>query len=298
MFGYVRTNKMELKHRESMTYKGYYCGICKTLKKEYGERSRMALNYDTTFLQIVLTSLYEPKDTGTFERCISHPHKKEAVIINEISSYSSAMNIMLMYYKLKDDYMDDRDILAAGMLKLIEGAFQKAKAKYPKKEEAIRKNLEELFRLEKEQSKDIQQLSMLFGDIMGEMFAYKEDVFAKNLYQIGFYLGKYIYIVDAFEDLYEDLVKNKYNPLKGMENKELFEAAKASGEKVKPSIYTEEQKAKMKEELFFILSLMSDELDRLPLLRNKGIIDNIIFSGIVIRLNKALKEPCIIEEEI
>ena len=62
MFGYIRTNKMELKHREILTYKGYYCGICMTLKKEYGNLSRLSLNFDTTFLQILLTSLYEPDD--------------------------------------------------------------------------------------------------------------------------------------------------------------------------------------------------------------------------------------------
>lgn len=298
MFGYVRTNKMELKQREIIAYKGYYCGICKTLKKEYGERSRMALNYDTTFLQILLTDLYEPKDNHTMERCMSHPHKKETVIVNEISSYSSAMNVMLMYYKLKDDYQDDKDLKAAGMLKLIEPAFKKAKANYPQKEIAIKKNLEDLFKLEKEQSKDIEQLSMLFGDIMGEMFAYKEDVFAKKLYQIGFYLGRYIYMVDAFEDLYEDIVKDKYNPLKGIEDKELFEIAKSTKGKDKPGIYTDEYKLKMKNDMFFILSLMSDEVENLPLFRNKGIIDNIIFSGIVMRLNKALKEPCNIEEAV
>lgn len=275
MFGYIKTNKMELKYREILAYKGYYCGICMTLKREYGNLSRLSLNYDTTFLQILLTSLYEPQDYGEKLRCMSHPHKKEVVITNEISKYCSAMNIILTYYKLKDDVEDDNSIKAKALMKLIQGAFDKTKGQYEAKAEQIGALLKQLWDLEKQESRDIESLANLFGDIMGIVFEYKDDVFAKTMYQIGFYLGKYIYIVDAFEDLEDDLKNNKYNPFAGQDaDKEL-----------------------VKQQLFFLLACVNDELDRLPLIRNKGIIDNILFSGIVQRLNKAIKET-FDEEEI
>lgn len=278
MFGYVRTNKMELKHREILTYKGYYCGICMTLKKEYGNLSRLSLNFDTTFLQILLTSLYEPEDHGKMMRCISHPHKKEAVITNEISSYCSAMNIILTYYKLKDDVEDENSVKARALMSLLKGAFEKAKKAYPDKEKAVRENLEELFKLEKSKSNDVEEMANIFGYIMAELFDYKKDVFSKNMYQAGFYTGKYIYILDAFEDLEEDIKKGSYNPF----------SDRLAADDFKDNDFKEETK----QQLFFLLSCLSEELDKLPLLRNKGIIDNIVYSGIVQRLNKAMNEMC------
>lgn len=275
MFGYIKTNKMELKYREIIAYKGYYCGICMTLKREYGNLSRLSLNYDTTFLQILLTSLYEPQDYGEKLRCISHPHKKEVVITNEISKYCSAMNIILTYYKLKDDVEDDNSLKAKSLLTLIKPAFEKARLEYEEKTKVIGDLLKQLWDLEKEKCDDVEALAEIFGDIMGEVFSYKEDVFRKNLYQTGFYLGKYIYILDAFDDLEEDIKNEKYNPFK---NQNL-------------------DKEYIKNQLFFLLSCVNEELDRLPLIRNKGIIDNILFSGIVQRLNKAMKET-FDEEEI
>ncbi|MGL5257895.1 MAG: DUF5685 family protein [Proteocatella sp.] len=275
MFGYIKTNKMELKYREIIAYKGYYCGICMTLKREYGNLSRLSLNYDTTFLQILLTSLYEPQDYGEKLRCISHPHKKEVVITNEISKYCSAMNIILTYYKLKDDVEDDNSLKAKALLTLIKPAFEKASLEYEEKTKVIGDLLKQLWDLEKEKCDDVEALAEIFGDIMGEVFSYKEDVFRKNLYQTGFYLGKYIYILDAFDDLEEDIKNEKYNPFK---NQNL-------------------DKEYIKNQLFFLLSCVNEELDRLPLIRNKGIIDNILFSGIVQRLNKAMKET-FDEEEI
>lgn len=275
MFGYIKTNKMELKYREIIAYKGYYCGICMTLKREYGNLSRLSLNYDTTFLQILLTSLYEPQDYGEKLRCISHPHKKEVVITNEISKYCSAMNIILTYYKLKDDVEDDNSLKAKSLLTLIKPAFEKASLEYEEKTKVIGDLLKQLWDLEKEKCDDVEALAEIFGDIMGEVFSYKEDVFRKNLYQTGFYLGKYIYILDAFDDLEEDIKSEKYNPFK---NQNI-------------------DKEYIKNQLFFLLSCVNEELDRLPLIRNKGIIDNILFSGIVQRLNKAMKET-FDEEEI
>lgn len=284
MFGYIKTNKMELKHREILEYKGYYCGICMTLKEEYGNLSRLSLNFDTTFLQILLTSLYEPEDTGQMKRCISHPQKKEAVITNQISSYASAMNIILTWYKLEDDWNDDRSLKAKSMMTVIKSGFERARKKYPKQEAAVKKYLQELSEHEKVKSQDIEEMSNIFGYIMAEIFSYKEDVFAKHLYQTGFYIGKYIYIVDAFEDLAQDKEKGKYNPFLKRTAEENFQE--------------EEFKEEIKQQLFFILGMACMELDKLPLFRNKGIIDNIMYSGITIRLNKALGEECDKEDEI
>ena len=183
------------------------------------------------------------------------------------------MNIILTYYKLKDDVSDDGSVKARVLMSMLGNAFEKARSRYPEKEKAVRENLEELTRLEKSGSSDIQEMADIFGYIMAELFDYRKDVFSKSMYQAGFYTGKYIYILDAFEDLEEDMKNGSYNPL----------SARAADEELKEEI---------KQQLFFLLSCLSEELDRLPLLKNKGIIDNIVYSGIVQRLNKAINETC------
>jgi len=80
LFGYIVTNTPELKIREYETYRAYYCGLCKQLKKEYGFWGRLSLNYDMTFLVILLDALYEPENTDKKEHCIVHPATKHKVI--------------------------------------------------------------------------------------------------------------------------------------------------------------------------------------------------------------------------
>ena len=95
MFGYVTANKPELKIREFARYKGYYCGLCRTLLENHGRRGQMTLTYDMTFLVILLSSLYEPKEEEMRKRCLIHPAKKQYMIQNEVSVYASDMNILL-----------------------------------------------------------------------------------------------------------------------------------------------------------------------------------------------------------
>ena len=110
MFGYVTVNKPELKIKEYNRYKAYYCGLCKTLKKQYGFLGQVTLTYDCTFLIILLSSLYEVKTDHNVERCIAHPTTKHDLLINDISEYAADMNLALTYHKFVDDYVDDRSI--------------------------------------------------------------------------------------------------------------------------------------------------------------------------------------------
>ena len=73
MFGYVVVNEQDLKIREFNLYRSYYCGMCMDLKEHYGQTGRLTLSYDTAFLALLLTSLYEPGDTVRSIRCIPHP---------------------------------------------------------------------------------------------------------------------------------------------------------------------------------------------------------------------------------
>lgn len=274
MFGYVRINKMDLTFREYDYYKGYYCGLCKYLKENHGEISRLSLNYDITFLIVILTAIYKVKSTITEERCIANPLKKKMRIVNEITEYAASMNILLSYYKLEDNLYDDngiKDRLAYGIYK---GKLKKAYDKYPEKAEYIRKQLSDLRELENEKSKSIDRVSNTFGNLMGEIFVFKNDEYEQNLRNIGFNLGKYIYILDAYEDLEEDYEKGRYNPFIDYIDKK------------------DELKKKVDRLISMSLGIVARNIESLNLEFNKSIIDNIIYSGVYLRYKNILEEGC------
>ena len=87
MFGYVLINKEELKFKEYDVYKSYYCGLCQTLNNRSGRFAQLTLNYDMTFLQLLLTGLYEPETKIESFRCKLHPLKKYIKRTNKITEF-------------------------------------------------------------------------------------------------------------------------------------------------------------------------------------------------------------------
>ena len=274
MFGYVRINKMDLTFREFDYYKGYYCGLCKYLKENHGEVSRLSLNYDITFLIVILTALYKLDSDITYERCIANPLKKKMRIVNEITEYAASMNILLSYYKLEDNLYDDNGIKDKLAYELYKGKLKKAYEKYPQKAEYIKQQLGNLRELEKQESKSIDKVSNTFGNLMGEIFVYKKDEYEQNLRNIGFNLGKYIYILDAYEDLEEDNNKGRYNPFIDYIDKK------------------EELKNKVDRLISMSLGMATKNIEQLNLEFNKSIIDNIIYSGVYLRYKSILEKGC------
>lgn len=272
MFGYVRINKMDLTFREFDYYKGYYCGLCKYLKENHGEVSRLSLNYDITFLIVILTALYKLDSDITYERCIANPLKKKMRIVNEITEYAASMNILLSYYKLEDNLYDDNGIKDKLAYTLYKGKLKKVYEKYPQKAEYIKQQLGNLRELEKQESKSIDKVSNTFGNLMGEIFVYKKDEYEQNLRNIGFNLGKYIYILDAYEDLEEDSKKGRYNPFVDYIDKK------------------EELKNKVDRLISMSLGMATKNIEQLNLGFNKSIIDNIIYSGVYLRYKSILEK--------
>ena len=210
MFGYVRINKMDLTFREYENYKGYYCGLCKYLKENHGEISRIGLNYDITFLIVILSAIYKPKTNIFEEVCLVSPFKRKKKLINEITEYAASMNVLLTYYKLEDNLLDDKGVKDILAYNLYKSKLKIAHEKYPHKSKIIKEQMKLLNELEKNKEYNIDKVSNTFGELMGEIFAYKKDKYEDDLRRIGFNIGKYIYILDAYEDLNEDYKKGRY----------------------------------------------------------------------------------------
>ncbi len=274
MFGYVRINKMDLTFREYENYKGYYCGLCKYLKENHGEISRIGLNYDITFLIVILSAIYKPKTNIFEEVCLVSPFKRKKKLINEITEYAASMNILLTYYKLEDNLLDDKGVKDILAYNLYKSKLKMAHKKYPHKSQIIKEQMKILNQLEKNKEYNIDKVSNTFGELMGEIFAYKKDKYEDDLRRIGFNIGKYIYILDAYEDLNEDYKKGRYNPFMEYINKR------------------EELKIRVDRLISISLGLLASSIDRLNLQVNRGIIENIVYSGVYLRYKNILEKGC------
>ena len=261
MFGYVNINKMELKFKEYYSYKGYYCGLCKSLRTKYGNISRLTLNYDITFLILLLSSLYEPDNKIYNERCLVHPKEKQLIIQNDITDYAASLNVILSYYNMLDNWEDDRGYKSLAAAKVLKREFKKSSSALSHITKTIKLGLNNISKLEKQNIDDIDAVSNEFGHMMEEMFLYKKDHWEQSLRKVGFYLGKFIYFIDAYDDMKKDEEKSLYNPFNklNIENKKEYASSL----------------------LMLNLSLLSNEIEKLPLVQDKGLIDNIIYSGML-----------------
>ena len=267
MFGYVTICEPELKVKDLKKYRAYYCGLCRVLKEEYGFMGQMTLTYDMTFAVIFLSSLYESVADMEMHRCKAHPVKKQMMLKNEITSYAAAMNVLLAYYHMDDDWRDDRKVTSFMTKSVIHGKAKKIIEQYPRQSRAIRTSLTELAECERENSMDIDRTAGCFGRLMGELFIYREDIWERNLRKMGFFLGKFIYLMDAYEDLPEDLKKSRYNPLR--------------------KIYGEpDYEQKIKQILCMMIAESTAEFERLPCLVDVDILRNILYYGVWNRYNK------------
>lgn len=275
MFGYIIINKGDMKFKEFDVYHSYYCGLCRALKQRYGALGQISLTYDMTFLVMLLSSLYEPETKVGMTKCIAHPFEKNITRRNIYTDYGADMNVLFSYYKCLDDWNDDKKITRLAYSKLMKGAYCKIRSDYCEKVKRIDGLMREFTAEERRQTEDIDRISGLFGEVLGEIFAFKKDEWEESLRKIGIYLGKYIYLMDAYEDIEEDIKKNRYNPLKKKFDDPDFE-----------------------EETKMILTMMmagcSREFEKLPIIENAEILRNILYSGVwtryeAVRENKAEK---------
>lgn len=261
MFGYIAINKAEMKFKDFDVYHAYYCGLCKRLKECYGKRGQLTLSYDMTFLIVLLSALYEPETAISSCGCAAHPFKKHATRINEFTDYAAAMNLTLSYYKCKDDWEDEKNRKRYIQARLLHPKAKRVYEQYPAKVKVITANLKKLSQLERENEKNLDVMAGLFGEIMAEIFAYRQDEWEESLRKFGFFLGKYIYLMDAYEDIEEDLKTGSYNPLKDDYAREDF------------SDYC-------REILTMMIAECSREFEKLPIITHAEILRNVLYSGV------------------
>ena len=305
MLGYVITDKGELKVREYEIYTGYYCGICKYIGKTYGQAPRMALSYDAAFLAVFLAAADPSPDLPSQEHCAVHHIRKRTVIQNRAVEYAGDIMMILAWYKLRDDVDDDGSFAARAGTLLLHGARKKLEKKYPRLWNRVGELLREQEQLESEACSSIDQAAENSAQIMAEVcregirrlygpedpdgdgradgpedpenYARLHETFAKA----GYHLGKWIYLIDAADDIEENLESGTYNPL-------LLRYGYDAGKET-PARFRERIDEPLRFNLYASLSVIGETVDSLEFRKNSGIIENVVYFGLNRRTDEVLK---------
>lgn len=266
MFGFVTANSAELSEDQKNRYSAVYCGICRRIRHQHTNTARLTLSYDMAFLALLLMSLYEPEEESGGRACGLHPIKPRPWVDNEFVRYAADMNVALAYYQCMDDWRDEGKHRAHFMANHLKNRMPELTVQYPRQCAAIEDCIARLTALEKENCGNPDELANCFGQLMGELLVYHDDLWAHYLRQLGFSLGRFIYLADAVVDFDKDRKKGRYNPLR------------------------EENRAQWDDYLVLAMGRCTEFYEKLPLVQDKSLLDNILYSGVWVNFRKKKRQ--------
>lgn len=268
MFGYVRANVADMTEVEKTRYRAFYCGLCRALKERHGQLGRLGLTYDMTFLTIFLSSLYEPEEERGEMRCVTHPAKPHGYVCNEVSAYAADMTIALTWHKCMDDWQDDGKRTRKAYADLLQKAYDRVKAQWPRQTRCIEESMAALSEVEQRRDASPDAAANCFGRLMAELFLMREDYWQNSLRSFGMALGRYVYLADAACDADKDKQSGSYNPV----------------------VLMGKQPEDMREYLMQSLGVASQAFEALPLVQDESILRNILYSGIWQSYNEMIEK--------
>ena len=282
MFGYVKPVVKELLVKEHEFYKATYCGICRSMKQHTGGLSIATITYDSVFLALArMAYIPDSELASSMRRCVMHPVKKRCMLNdNSAIEYTARAFAILSYYKMQDD-LSDEGLGKRMLVSLTKPVFSTAKKKADMTELAkiAKDRLSKISVIEKERCPGIDEPAELFGELLGEVFAYALDGSNRLvMYECGYHLGKFIYLVDAIDDYDKDRKAGKYNPY----------IIAYNGEDL-----TFENKQNVKTALLLECKKLESAVNLIPFgnkITIENIVKNIIYLGLVDRI-KFLDEP-------
>ena len=289
MLGYVTAEKAELKMREYEVYSAYYCGLCKSIGERHGQVARMTLSYDFAFLALLLASLTEDTECIRQEHCLVHHIKKKNIAHkNPCIDYAADLMVLLVHYNLQDDIKDENSMKARAASLFFHHSYKKLSKTYDNICMTIEKELAELSRLESEKCGNLDMVCDSFANIMEVIFSGygqsrdsgPEAEKSRVLGHLGRFLGKWIYLADAWDDLEEDIEKGTYNPF-------LY---RFKYENEKSVDFRERIRENVEFSMMSSLAEVAKAYELLDIKKNKGITDNVIYFGLLRKTEQLLKK--------
>ena len=216
MFGYIKTDKPEMKIKEYEAYRGLYCSLCKAMGKHFGLFSRLTLSYDITFLLLVRLSFTGTLPSFESGRCPFNPTKKCSYCCNadEELRYASAVSMMMFYHKVRDNISDSGFFKRLAMYLLLPWAkvkYNKARKMYPQVADIIEESMNRHAHTENKNTVITDEAAHSSADALGKITAYNINDSDGNIYRFGYGVGKWVYLTDAFDDIGKDIKSGSYN---------------------------------------------------------------------------------------
>jgi len=268
----------ELKVAEYELLKAYYCGLCRTLKEKYHRTS--ILNYDCTFLYLLGESLREGQEDVGVCKCGLHPIQKRRAVHSEAVQYAADINALMGYAKIVDDARDG-GAWAKLRKPFYKGMCRKASAAQPAVSEKMLQMTERLTALERQKCADTDAVADTYAQLFGAVLMDMDVLQSHVLYDLGYALGRWVYLIDAYDDIRRDLKSGDYN---------VFVLKYGITDKI-----GEEQKKEAERNFHFTLATATEALGRLELKKNRAILQNIIRLGLREQtervLERAMDEP-------
>lgn len=283
MFGYLRPDKDTLMVKEFTLFRAVYCGICKEIKKSYGNIPRLALSYDMTVLAILLLSMADEDAMVRQEACILNPLKKKPISYQHFAlEFCAASSVLFSYFKLQDEMIDSGSLEAKIGSIVLKNAYTKAQCNFPDADRAIGEGIAGLTELEKFPPKEATYRDAA-GKFGGILYSLMKDAFKKyfpgitgrdklieGISLIGSEIGKWIYIIDAIDDYEKDKLSYEWNPFSGLNYEEAVQCS---------SVFLQECETRC------------DELAALlPYRRYAGIMSNVFQSGMPLIRDKIMNK--------
>ena len=215
MFGYVRPSLGRLSQEDTDRFSAMYCGLCRTLGRRCGRAAPFILNYDLTFLAVLLAP--EAPEAALHGRCAVHPLRgRDYFPGNDALDLAADCSVILAWWQLRDAIEDGKglELKHRSAALLLRRAYGRARRNRPDFDEATRRHLAELSRLEAEHCPSMDQAADTFALLLRSAADLVEDgVKRRVLEQMLYHLGRWIYLVDAADDLEKDFASGDYNPL-------------------------------------------------------------------------------------
>ncbi len=273
MFGYVRIDKSELKIKEFETYKAIYCSLCKRLGKRYGLIARLSLSYDFTALAMLNLSL-SPDCTGFCKgKCVYNPFKR-CVYCSDFREIDKAADysVILLYYKFCDDVQDHngiKKVFFRVLRFLFRRQYKKAVLVQPEIDILCKNYMNRQEKCELKRTDSIDEAADPTGELIQKMVLLEHERFSpkETLGKFGYFLGRYIYLSDAADDIIDDIKGKRYNPF-------------VCSLKIKGKEPDEEQKQQIKEILNHTSAELLSSYQNMQLTKYSSIMMNIITEGI------------------
>ncbi len=271
MFGYLQVQKSELLVREWDAYRAVYCGLCRQMGKDYSFLSRLSLSYDCTFYAMLLLSLDRACTGFDKGRCRFNPLKKcdFARCENDAYSKAAALTVITVYYKLLDD-LTDSGFLKRLLVRLLQPFFghwrKKAAKRYPALEAAVARMMDAQ-RAAEQSGAGMDEAAHPTAQMLAEVLTLeaRDEMQRRILQELGYQTGRWIYLMDAADDLEKDRKSGNFNPF--------------------AQLRTEDLQAYQTSVLNQCLARAYDAYQLLPLIDFKGIFDNMLLYGFPAKQN-------------